>query len=548
MRIHNWFRTIAGALALTAAADTASAQDFGAPGPGMAPPGMAPPGYGPPYSAAPGTLYPQGVPQGFDPWPEISPFGMGNLDRDTLLNRDGLWFRELFYKERDFYFGVDATYGVSKGEGNTLIGAPTLPLDPATNGLLGYFPEPAPGAPVTGTLNNGQVPGAVYVGTGAYPYPFYRLVGGIPVSTVRNDLFPIRKHNVLGDVDSTGLQVRWGFDDADGVGLMLSGFWLGQNSSSLTMGQDSINGIPIDPAITIGSNGYFLNPFNGAIPYNTGLRMDVFSNSPTIADILGAQGVTQKYDILFNIERRQEVAGTNLAYYMNPLFKTSGVMLRPFLGARYMYVDEGFGFRGIDSGFSYDLQGVTTGGGTTAPSFRPIPTTLVQVYQQFEATLNSTVQTHLAGPEVGLRYDLGGGEDFKVWGATTLGLMANYSNLSLNGNNIGEVFATEFVYGINMLNEDARFATKANHSRVSPMFEQTLAVDAKIFEALPYVNEVPILNTAMFHFGYTFSAIAHMNRPLDVVNWNGFPLTPTLNNNTQTFLLHRFNFGLEWKY
>ena len=544
MRIHNWFRTIAGALALTAAADTVSAQDFGAPGPGM-----APQGYGPPYSTAPGNLYPQGVPQGFDPWPQISPFGMGNLDQDTLLNSNGLWFRDLIYKDRDFYAGVDAIYSFSKGEGNTLVGAPTLPLDPTTNGLLPYFPPP-PGGPVTGTGAGTQIPGALYVGNGVYPYPFYFLAAGVPQSTVRNDLFPIRYHNTLGNLDSTGLQVRWGFDDADGVGLMLTGFWLGESSKVFQMGQDSINGYAITPQMTANQNGYFLNPLNGSLPTNNGLRFDLFSTNPLIAGTFGAVGATQKFDILYHIERRQEVAGTNLAYYMNPFFKSPGVMLRPFLGARYMYVDEQFGFRGIDSGFNYDIQGVTGGttGTATVPSFRPIPTTLVQVYQQFEATLSSTVQTHLAGPEIGLRYDLGGSDDFKIWGATTLGLMANYSNLSLAGNNIGEVELTSFVYGIDMLNEDARFASKANHSRVSPMFEQTLAVDAKIFEALPYVNEIPILNEAIFHFGYTFSAIAHMNRPLDVVNWNGFPIAPTLNNNTQTFLLHKFNFGLEWKY
>jgi len=540
MRIHHWFRTIAGALALTAAAESGYAQEYAAPGPGM-----APPGYGP---ANPGTMYPQGVPQGFNPWPQISPYGNGNLDQDTYLNRGGLWFEDLLYKHRDFYFGVDAVYGFNKGEGNTLIGAPIQSQSDLTNGLTGYQP-PTIAGPIGGATSGEQNPSTIYGDRGVYPFPFYYIDGGSVVSTPRNDLFPVRRDNVLGNVNAAGLQVRWGFDDADGVGLMLSGFYMAPNSQLFQVGQDNINGIPITPEVTDFARGKFLNPLGGSLPTNNGLPINVVSTDQTISDVFGAFGASQKFDILFSVERKIESAGANLAYYMAPLFKTSGVMLRPYVGGRYMYVNESFNFRGIDSGYMYEIDGVTAGstGANAVPSFRPDWTTAVQLYDQFEARLNSNVQTHLAGPEVGLRYDLGGGDGFKVWGATTVGLMANQSNMTLQGNNIGEVPATLF-YGINMLEEDATFASKSSHSRVSPLFEQTIAIDSRIFEALPYANEIPVLNTAIFHFGYTFTAIGQMNRPLDVVNWNGFPLTPTLNNNTQAFIYHRFNFGLEWKY
>lgn len=545
MRIHHWFRTIAGALALTAAAESGHAQEYGVPGPGMAPP----PGYGP---MNPGTMYPQGVPQGFDPWPQISPFGNGNLDQDQYRNSRGLWFEELLYKHRDFYAGVDAIYGFSKGEGNTLIGAPTVPLDPITNGPVGYTPPPDPtsGLPGSGGPNGttggaGPGPSTVLVARGVYPYVVMQPAPGTPplLFTEQNDVFPIRNHNILGNVQNAGVGVRWGFDDADGMGLMMSGFYLGENNQVFQMGTDVINGVPVTPAMVTATGGQILLTKNGALPTNNGL-------DPNIPGWVGPIGSTQKYDIMFRVERRQEAAGAGLAYYMSPLFKSSGAMLRPFVGGRYMYLNESFGFTGVDSGFGYEIEGITgtTGGTNTQPTFRPDPATLFQSYDQFTATLNSSVQTHLAGPEVGLRYDLGTGDGFKVWGATTAGLMANSSKLTLNGNNIGEVENTRFDYGINMLEEDARFSSKANHGRVSALFEQTIAIDSRIFEALPFTNEVPVLNTAIFHFGYTFTAIGAVNRPLDVVNWNGFPLTPTLNDNTQTFVLHRFNFGLEWKY
>ena len=540
MRIHNWFRTIAGALALTAAADTGFAQDYGVPGPGM-----APPGYGP---ANPAAMYPQGVPEGFSPWPTISPFGMGNLDQDQYRHSGGLWFEELLYKNREFYGGVDAIYAFSRGEGNTLIGAPTVPLDPITNGPVGYTPPPDPdsGLPGQGGPNGtsgGPGPSTVLIARGVYPYPILQPTSFTTpfLYTERNDVFPIRNHNILGNVQNAGVGVHWGFDDADGMGLMLSGFYLGENNQVFQMGTDIINGVPVTPTMVENTDGQILLTKNGALPINNGL-------DPVIPGWTGPIGATQKFDIMFRVERRQEAAGTGLAYHMSPLFKSRGVMVRPYVGGRYMFLNESFHFKGVDSGFGYEIEGVTDAGNDEEPTFRPVPTTLFPSYDQFTATLNNEVRTHLAGPEVGLRYDLGTGDGFKIWGATTAGLMANSSQLRLSGNNIGEVENTRFEYGINMLEQDARFRSKANHGRVSALFEQTIAVDSRIFEALPFTSEVPVLNTAIFHFGYTFTAIGAVNRPLDTVNWNGFPLTPTLNNDTQTFVLHRFNFGLEWKY
>ncbi|AMV16729.1 hypothetical protein [Planctomyces sp. SH-PL14] len=538
MRIHNWFRTIAGALALTASAETGFGQEFyGAPGQGMAAPGMGP--------ANPAVMYPQGVPDGFNPWPQMSPYGVGNMDQEQLFNRKGLWFYEMLTKQRTFYGRVDAIWGFSEAEAQKTVGntpAFRQPLNYNLGGSPTYF------APANG--NQLPIPGPFEVVPGADPYPFMRPAGQVTaVQIIDNDIFPIRTNDVLPTNGNAGVQVNWGFDDADGVGLLISGFYMGENSEVFESGNEFINGLPVTPAMVDATLGQVLNTRNGAIAYDTGLPAPLGSG-------LGFLGAAQKYDILFRLEHRTEVAGANLSYYMAPVFKTSAVMVRPFLAGRYMYLNETFGFRGIDSGWHYDVDQIPYSTGTTTtttPStYRPDPgtwaTRAIQQYPQFEARLNSNVQTHLAGPEIGLRYDLGEGDGFKVWGATTVGLMANQSNLSLDGNNIGEEFATSGFNGISMLSNDARFSSEASHGRVSPLFEQTLAVDSRVFEAVPFVNEIPVLNQAILHLGYTFTAIGQVNRPADTINWAGFPIFPSLNNNTQTFVLHRFNFGLEWKY
>lgn len=537
MRIHNWFRTIAGALALTAMAETGFGQEFyGAPGQGMAAPGMGP--------ANPALLYPQGVPEGFNPWPQMSPYGVGNMDQEQLFNRQGLWFYEMLTKQRDFYGGVDAIWGFSENEARKNVGNTPAFRQPQNYNLGG--------APVVFLPANGNqlpIPGPLSVVPGADPYPFMRPgVQLVNIQQIDNNIFPIRTTDDLPTEGSAGLEARWGFDDADGVGLMLSGFYLGESSEVFESGNEFINGLPVTPAMVIATGGQVLNTRNGAIAYDNGLPAPLGSG-------LGFNGAAQKYDILYSMEHRTEVAGANLAYYLAPVYKDRAVMVRPFLAGRYMYINESFNFRGIDSGFHYDIEGIPYGAaggivGTDPSTYRPDLTTprLVQRTQQFEARLNSNVQSHIAGPEVGLRYDLGASDDFKIWGATTFGLMANQSDLLLNGNNIGEEYTTNAFNGISMLGNDARFNTSAEHARVSPLFEQTIAVDSRIFEAVPFVNEIPVLNQAILHLGYTFTAIGHVNRPADTINWAGFPIFPSLNNNTQTFVLHRFNFGLEWTY
>ena len=67
MRFSHWLKTVASALLLSAAAGPALAQGPGGPGYGQT---TFQPAYG---SNDPGVLYPQGVPQGYQPYPAISP-------------------------------------------------------------------------------------------------------------------------------------------------------------------------------------------------------------------------------------------------------------------------------------------------------------------------------------------------------------------------------------------------------------------------------------------------------------------------------------------
>jgi hypothetical protein len=526
MRIHNWFRTIAGTLALTAAAESAVAQDFGPGGQMMAP------GSGP---VDPGVMYPQGVPQGFNPWPQVSPYGAGNMDQDQYRHRNGLWFEEILNKDREFYGGVDAIWadlGVTNG---SIVSSPYIPYDQATHATTVYNPPTyGVGLPVAGGRE---------IGTGANPWVYMRPNGQLNyVAQPYDFIFPIHSTGVMPNETNAGLEARWGFDDADGMGMMLSGFYLAPKTQLFQRGTDVINGVPVTPDMVTRTAGQILYTKNGSIAYSNG--------TPDLGDDpIGVNGGAQKYDIMYRLANRIDAAGANVAMYMSPLVKTSGVMVRPFLAGRYMYINENFAFKGVDSGFNYDVDEYDYGGVADIPddpsTFRP-DGRLIQRYDQFTATLQNTIQSHIAGPEVGFRYDLGRRKSFTIWGATTFGLMANYASMNLSGNNIGEVLITSELFGFDMLANDARFADKKTTSHVSPLFEQSIVLEARVFEELPYLSEIPILNEAMLRFGYTFTAIGKVNRADDTINWRGFPLFPDLNTDTQTFVMNRINLGLEW--
>src|SRR5690606_16400103 len=66
-------------------------------------------GFQPAYgSQDPGALWPPGVPpQTYHPYPQISPYYSPNVSRTTNYNRDGLWFREMLHRDRDYFMTLE---------------------------------------------------------------------------------------------------------------------------------------------------------------------------------------------------------------------------------------------------------------------------------------------------------------------------------------------------------------------------------------------------------------------------------------------------------
>ncbi len=535
MRFSHWLKTVASALLLSAAAVPALAQGPGGPGYGQT---TFQPAYG---SNDPGVLYPQGVPQGYQPYPAISPYGMPNVTWDqTFRDNDGFWFQRILYRDREFFGSIDVTSNTIRSPGSRELGSPHIPFDPATGGLLGYNLENSQGATPTSLnfpiLGVGVFGAQAIVDPRVIPYPIGGLAPFFFTTQINKDLFPIRGLSEFGNYKSAGLQGRWGFLNEDGSGLAIQGFWSGQDQQSFTMGQDSINGIAITKDI-IAANPNLLFMRNGAIPLDWGFRF-----TDPVNGFTGNLG-TAKYDLLYHMDTKTSVIGGDMNVYLPLVIRREGLKVRPLIGGRYMMIDDEFNFHGVDSGFDYGF----VISNVIPNTYRP--TVLFDLYELVDARLSSHVRSQLAGPQVGIRYDLGEEGKFKLWGQTQVGLMGSREEFRLSGNNIGDQASLLlFGNGIDMLASDARFQSTKTVTHVSPLFEQQITAEMKILDMIPGIRRLPGIEDTVFRVGWTATVVGQVARAGDSIDWRGFPGIPSIQANRSTWWTTRWNFGIEKRF
>jgi len=299
-------------------------------------------------------------------------------------------------------------------------------------------------------------------------------------------------------------------------------------------------------------------------------------------------GVSSPYDLEFRLTAKSRTYGASITWIMAPRYRTKKFMLRPTVGVRYMRIQESMSFYGQDSGLTYDNledldegfngdvklhsppnlidddgDGITDnaalveesgggggGGGGGGEEFRFVIYNDPSMYP-LTSTLNNMSRSDLIGPEVGLRYDIGG-DKFKLWGQTKLAVAANTERLRLNGNNIGMVTRQN---NFNMATpgdpQPNRFSDRDRHSHVSEIIEQSFFAEAPLFARIPILRRSSILSEANFRFGYTFLFVGHVARPFGSIYWAGNPsegLFPTVNTKRTSFWTENYSFSINWTY
>ena len=167
------------------------------------------------------------------------------------------------------------------------------------------------------------------------------------------------------------------------------------------------------------------------------------------------------------------------------------------------------------------------------------------------STLSNVSRSDLIGPEIGLRYDLGG-EKFKLWGQTKLAVAANSERMRLKGNNIGLVTRqADFNTPTPEDPQPNRFSDSERHSHVSEIIEQSLFAEAPLFAHIPILRRSTILSEARFRFGYTVLFVGHVARPFGSIYWAGNPsqgLYPSIDTKRTSFWTENYSFSINWTY
>ncbi|WP_339729108.1 hypothetical protein [uncultured Gimesia sp.] len=416
--------------------------------------------------------------------------------------------------------------------------------------------------------------------------------------------------NKVPSLDAPGTRLRWGWMNDDDSGFEFTGWWISQANSSWSAIENSTHKPnPANQAIMdiLLSPPSFIDPLgNGtftSIPgitqteINTILQNELMNLAGLPLDDGTVNGVTVPYDLDFRIKSVSQAWGTNATWMSTPLVDKKALKIRTLAGARYMKVREGFGFVGVDSGLLYSdannaasilpdlkLFSLPTGsdenedgivdnagvvedegaGGGTDTAFFIAPTDAVTDIPIIPTTtyINNKVDTHLAGPEFGIQYDIGG-DKFKIWGQTKVGIMANQETIELEGDNVGMITRVEDPNNPTSDRPKAlidptagnpnpnAFSDRQTHTHISPLFEQSIFMEMSIFDKVPVLKRMKILEEAKFKFGYTYIVAGEIARPYDSILWQGMPtrgLFPSINVKRESWSVGSWSIGIDWLY
>ncbi|QDT96975.1 hypothetical protein [Gimesia aquarii] len=529
-----------------------------------------------PYGSASRPGIPMNVnPQGaLNAFPQISPFE--KMFQQHRIENNGLWSYRDSNGGKKYFFSTEALFSRYRSPGSTLLG---------NVGTISYF----------NLVEDDLI--------AATDEEFADTAEGL-------NFFDSTTFDVVPNLNAPGTRLRWGWTNEDESGFEFTGWWLARSDSEWSAIETSTHKpLAENQAIMdiLLSPPNFIDPTGtgvvSSIPgvttaeINTILQQELMNLRSLPLDDGSVNGVSVPYDLDFRIKVVSQAWGTNATWMSTPVIDQKSLKVRSLVGVRYMQVREAFGFVGRDSGLLYsdanniagirpdlklfshptgtdenedgiiDNAGVVEdddggGGGTgTTTAFFAAPLDPVTGLPVTPTTtvVNSQVDTHLAGPEIGIQFDLGG-DKFKIWGQTKLGLMANQEEIELSGDNVGMITRADpddldrpkaLIDPTPDNPNPNAFRDESSHTHVSPIFEQSIFMEMAIFDKVPVLKRMKILEEAKFRFGYTYIIAGEIARPFDSIRWQGMPtrgLFPSIEIEREKWSVGSWSVGIDWHY
>ncbi len=218
--------------------------------------------------------------------------------------------------------------------------------------------------------------------------------------------------------------------------------------------------------------------------------------------------------------------GAQANFITTPLGSNDGMNnFHAMIGVMYLGINENFGLIGNDSG----LTAPVVGGGRA------------YIVDAYTMRLNSKLTSHLVGPQVGLRWRLGGEKlllTTEVKGAFTV----NFERRRLDVTNYG--IATNFD-AFPVFNGDPNAASLRDRGvEFSPVIEASFMAELPIMQNLPIVSRIPGFKDSKFRIGYQFTQAWDIARATEAVQYDA-PL-PKLNQSRSNWHIGGMVAGFTW--
>jgi len=532
-------------------------------------PGQAPPGYGP-SAGPPGT---PATPSSLAPFPSNSMF---DFRYRQVYHENGLWHQVARNRPRQAYFNFDFLSVRTRRPLGFVGNRQALTYKDIVLPILEEDPYDLGGTTGGGGQSQGNVID-MYRGFPEAGIDGFRYYDAVNFGSAFKE-----------DMSGNGLRMQYGYTDPDdsGFGIEVFGHGISEQYDARDLMPPG-RGDQKDLLLRLLRPPDFL--LNDITPEDADLILqnNLLNLNGLPLDDGSIAGVTAPYDLEYKLQARSETFGASLTWTMSPSIRKERFMVRPTFGIRYLQVRETFRFDGQDSGLSYDnledledpffsdvklhsvpdnfdgdqdgiidnagMQepvGGTGGGGGDDDEFRFIIYNDPTLYPM-TAYLENIVRSTLIGPEIGLRYELGG-RKFKLWGQTKLGVLANREKISMRGDNIGMTTRQDnFNLPTPTDAHPNRFKDNDSHSHVSPLIEQSIFVEFPLFSWLPVVRRVKILRRAKFRLGYTFLFVGELARPYESVIWQGHPaqdLYPGITVDRSNWFADNVSYSINWSF
>jgi hypothetical protein len=344
----------------------------------------------------------------------------------------------------------------------------------------------------------------IYPTDSTFPFPpFTRLTNYDPGSVAPSPFWPLRTTGPFTRMKHYGFRASYGWENYDDSGFMLSGFYLFDDEATRRFGSRPANG-----DLSRIDMGIFRLPLNDGTDFG---KLIVFDGD-----------LVMGYD--------QQMHGIDADAYLAPFYERPNFKLRWNWGVKYLHVYERFWFTATDSGWDYTWD-ITDGS---------IATLIIPpLVAPFATTVEARTTSQMIGPQMGLRYDLGG-ERLKFWGQTKVAVAANMEKVTVLSTNLRD-HADQFFTG-----QGGSTQHQKDHTRIVPVLDTSINAEIALFQMVPGFHKLALFTNAKFRFGYNFVLAGELSRPAKVIDYTYE--SAQIKTSRTWFNMHILNMGVDWRF